>query len=458
MKALPLHGISRLRSATYFILCNLILGATTPQLGAVTEWTALVYVQAKNNLSPFALKNFSDMAAIGSNETVTTLVQWYQSGQQGVWRYKIEKGKMVLDECNPAPNEGCSATDLTDAMGWAARKYPAQKYSLILWDHGIGILDPAWGKREAWNTKELLELDPDMLSINPRIQIDGITTDTAAAAEFVAAAETSFDHSITSTRGILFNEHSRTYMDNANLSQALSDIKTKVLRGKKIDLLGMDACLMAMVEVGYLAHQSANLMVASQEVELAHGWNYASLMSLLSTKNLSATGLASGIVQSYDLFYKNKVNFYTQSAINLSAMPSVKDTTNAVINAFRACQQYDAAGIRALAKQARHSCLQFSASSYVDLHSFYADFLASLNSAPPQKLKNTQALTMLKNTLTAGMKLIEQSVIANVTGNNTARAKGLSIYFPVTRIDGSYARTSFAQESLWYGFIQELLG
>src|SRR5437762_92801 len=91
----------------YFTLCIFILQPAS-FICAETEWTNLVYVQAKNNLSPFALKNFSDMASIGSNENMTTLVQWYQPGHQGVWRYKVEKGKMVLDECNPADTDGNS--------------------------------------------------------------------------------------------------------------------------------------------------------------------------------------------------------------------------------------------------------------------------------------------------------------------------------------------------------------
>src|SRR5579872_3214882 len=75
------------------------------------DWTVLVFVQANNNLSPFAYKNFNDMAAVGSNQNLNILVEWHQPDQPGVWRYKVEKGKMVLDVCLPIETDGNSAQD-----------------------------------------------------------------------------------------------------------------------------------------------------------------------------------------------------------------------------------------------------------------------------------------------------------------------------------------------------------
>ena len=49
------------------------------------------------------------------------------------------------------------------------------------------------------------------------------------------------------------------------LSYALSQIKDVL--GQKIDLVGMDACLMAMVEVAYEIKDYVNILVASQETE-----------------------------------------------------------------------------------------------------------------------------------------------------------------------------------------------
>lgn len=424
-------------------------------LYAIADWTLLVYAQANNSLAPFALKNFSDMAQIGSSDRVNALVQWYQASQPGIWRYKIEKGKMVLDECNGQNTDGCGAAELVDSMRWAVKKYPAKRYALVLWDHGLGILDPAWKKTQSFgkDRQDFFVFDQALVRQHPRIQIDGLTID----------GEVTFSKSVESFapegsgRSILFNEHTRTYMDSKGLALALNTIKTSVLGNRKIDLLGMDACLMAMVEIGYLARNSAQYLVASQEIELAYGWNYLTLLSLFAAASNEPCKVAQSIVEAYGAYYQDKTQFFTQSAVNLENIDPLKNAINAVVAGVRECKaQGDRGAVNLIAKQARYNCLQLSPSHYVDLHSFLSEFTKGLNGIQIQGWKLASALQQLKNTIAMCQHVIEQTVIANNAGKCLARAKGLSIYFPLGRVDASYLTTAFAQESLWLGFIQEL--
>ena len=55
------------------------------------------------------------------------------------------------------------------------------------------------------------------------------------------------------------------FLDNAELKRALAE--AQALAGKRIDLLGMDACLMSMFEVAYQVKDQASYLVGSQEVE-----------------------------------------------------------------------------------------------------------------------------------------------------------------------------------------------
>src|SRR5438046_360650 len=105
-----------------FILLILLTFFFSPASPALAEWTILIYAQANNTLSKFAHKNFADMASIGSGKTLNMLVQWYQPGKQGTWRYKVEKDQMNLDLHNPASTDGNQREDLVDAMRWAATK------------------------------------------------------------------------------------------------------------------------------------------------------------------------------------------------------------------------------------------------------------------------------------------------------------------------------------------------
>lgn len=410
------------------------------------------------------------MAAVGSNQNLNILVEWHQPDQPGVWRYKIEKGKMVLDVCLPIQTDGNSANDLVDSMRWAVTKFPAQKYSLILWNHGIGILDPLWGKSRPWAKSGVFPLDAEIVKEAEKIHIQGVTTDYLFDAvstnthnivkneslEIILSEELNkliVEENDGLNRGILFNEHSRTYMDNQALISALDQIKTTILNNKKIDLLGMDACLMAMVEVGYLARKYAEFFVASQEVELANGWNYSTFLSLIANGKVTPMQVAQNIVQGYETFYKDRINFYTQSAINLAQMDVVRDSINQVVVSIKACQNEQKVAMNSAIKKARTSCLQFSAANYVDLHSFYTELNKHLDVQPMQASGKVKEL---KNMLMLSMRLIEQSVVANVSGKNMTRARGLSIYFPQGIIDASYARTDFAKECAWFGLIQDV--
>ncbi len=434
------------------ILIILFLFLLTGKIHALADWTVLVYVQANNNLHQYAEKNFSDMASIGSTDNLNILVEWHQPSRPGAWRYKIDKGKMTFDACIAPESDGNNPQDLVNAMRWAVTKYPAKKYSLVLWDHGIGILDPSWGRYRPWSNQKQL-IDPETVKNNPRIQISGITMPAhKTATTFLPSTATDMPINDEFTRGILFNEHSKTYMTNQHLSEALSQIKTSVLGGKKLDLIGMDACLMAMVEVGYQTKNYADILVASEEVELAHGWHYSSFLGLLKNGVLSPMQLAQGIVLTYELYYKDRVQFFTQSAINLNTMDALKQGLDDIVNRTKKCKDANIA-LGPIVKKSRATSLQFSAASYIDLHSFLTEFhrnLTFLNN-------NSNALEELKKAVASGMKLVEESVIAHTAGRYMSRAKGLSIYFPTTtNIDASYTKTDFAKESLWTTFLTEL--
>ncbi|QQR49801.1 hypothetical protein IPF37_03090 [bacterium] len=416
---------------------------------AGADWTILIYAQANNSLSKFAHRNFADMATVGSSKNLNILVQWYQPGQQGIWRYQINKERMDLDEYKPEPTDGNKAQDLVDSMEWAVSKYPAKKYALILWNHGMGVIDPLWGK-------SLQMIQPKMMKNNPRIQIEGLTQ--AAPQEKKKASVEQKDH-----RGILFNENSRTYMTNQVLAQALNEIKTRVLNDRKIDLFGMDACLMSMIEVGYQVRNYASYMVSSQEVELASGWAYQPLLHKLTNNTLTPAQLAQEIVINYQNLYKNKIQFYTQSAINLEKIDLLKDSIDTVVHDITICKDLDPIKFIDVIKKARSNCIQFSTQSYIDLHSFFSELSKQITSTYANRAQSkrlhplTEANRKLQESISLSMKILADIVIANTSGRYLANVKGLSIYYPQTDIDTSYPKTEFAQDSTWHLFLQQIL-
>lgn len=435
----------------------------------LSEWTVLVYVQARNNLSSFSGRNFNDMASVGSTKNLNLLVQWYKPEDRGVWRYKIEKNQLALDVHLPAPTDGNSAQDLVDAMQWAAKKYPAKRYCLILWNHGVGILDPAWGS-------SAIQINKKYLTNNPKIQIPGVTVasndgDNNFSDEQIFDLASGLDNSLDSSmilmaqndqhRGILFDEQSKTYMTNQTLSTALHRIKEEVLGGKKIDVVGMDACLMGMIEIAYQMRDYADLMVTSQEVELAYGWNYLGWLQELAAKPLSPVGLAKSIVQSYESMYKNKIPFYTQSAIDLGKIGDLKSFVDMISVDMMTCYAVDGSNFTQIVRRARQTCQQFSSVSYVDLHSFMKELSRELKlsyrvdrGASPELLSLVDRLIA---SLDSGVKSVEEVVISNVFGKHVLQARGVSIYFPRYMIEPSYEKTSFAREGMWFDLLKQSL-
>ena len=77
-------------------------------------------------------------------------------------------------------------------------------------------------------------------------------------------------------RGIAYDDRSGDCLDNQELKRVLS--AAHHLLGRKVDLVGMDACLMTMLEVAYQIRDHAQILVGSEEVEPGDGWPYDAVL------------------------------------------------------------------------------------------------------------------------------------------------------------------------------------
>ena len=402
----------------------------------LADWTIVTYIQADNNLAPFAEYNISEMQAIKANANLNILVQWHHQSNKEVERYSITAREVKKDGQSFAPRVKTPDLDLADAMKWAAKDYPAKHYMLVLWNHGNGILDESWykrGRRDFYRTP---------IHDIPWLEIPGLP--------------------ITTPRGILYSEATNSYMNNQQLASALHTISTDIL-GKKIDIIGMDACLMAMLEVGYQIKDYANILVASQNSEPGRGWNYANLLRRISSRTtITPELMAQKILNTFSTFYKSHVSFYTQSAIDLSYMDTITNNLDEIIQKINDCKEIFSQKTTYYINLARSISVKFDTPSYLDLHSFYQGLVKvtqpkTTNEKVYNPSKNKghyeKKIKSLQQSLYKGMKLIEKSVIANAVGPHVKRAQGISIYFPQFTIHESYPKTKFAEQSQWLSFL-----
>lgn len=204
------------------------------------KWTFMVYMDGDNNLESFATDDFNEMKAVGSNDQVNIVVQQDMLATQGTKRYYVKKDSADLIE-DMAEQNMADPTVLTAFINWAYTNYPAEKYVLVLWNHGGGF------------RKE-----------NP---LKGIISDDTSG-------------------GVMMT-----------VPQVAGAITAS---GKTFTIIGCDACLMAELEVAYEWRNYAQYLVASEEVEPGSGWPYTPILTALTANpNMTALQLCQQIVNDY---------------------------------------------------------------------------------------------------------------------------------------------------------------
>src|SRR5690606_2318191 len=96
--------------------------------------------------------------------------------------------------------------------------------------------------------------------------------------------------------------------------------------GLAVDLVGFDACLMANLEVASVLKPHARYLVASEELEPGHGWNYGPIVQALADKvNAPTTEIAKAVVDSFiDTPAYQGSDGKTLSVIDLSKLGAVE--------------------------------------------------------------------------------------------------------------------------------------
>jgi hypothetical protein len=238
------------------------------------KWTFMVFVAADNNLEANGLEDVNEMERVGSTDEVNIVVQLDRSRQyssaDGNWdgsrRYLIEQdsstnsiGSTVLEDLG-STDSGDPDT-LADFAVWGVENFPAERYALVVWNHGWG-----WDFTAAGGTKGV-------------------------------ASDDSTGNDISVARG--------------ELAEALATTTQAI--GAPLDLFGMDACLMGSWEVGYAAAPYAEVFVASQASEGLDGWAYDTAMAdLVADPDMSAATLGEAIALR---FYETHDS--TQSVVDL---------------------------------------------------------------------------------------------------------------------------------------------
>ena len=399
------------------------------------DWNFMVYIASNNNLYQNSIKNIQQMMQIGSNLNINILVQQDTYGKNEISRYYIEKGNLHLMYTQNNCLESISGTpqNLYKFAEWAISNYPANHQALILWNHGSGIEDPAiWGR-------VCKQYPNEIFSINSQTGLMELTRKSQKE------------------RGIAFNDVFKTYITNQELKNTLQKIKTNLLGRRKIDIIGMDACNMAMLEVGTQIKDATRYMVGSEEVEPATGWNYSFVLKPFEKHSLKPKEFVKHIVQAYKQEYQYSYADHTQSAISLKNHNELELNINGVaIFLTSMLEGIDKKEILSILKKVRNSntlSTIFDNRNYIDMNHFYKSLLNKIE----KKSTNIFKFNLLEKLLISGLELIKTTVLANTCGRNLPNAAGISFYFPRKKVHSSYQETIFAQKNKWANFLDKYL-
>ncbi len=395
------------------------------------KWTFMVYMAGDNNLSSAGDHDLVEMRSVGSTDDVNVVVEFDNEGAHGTRRYHIQKNGAGERAETLGETDSGDPTVLLDFVSWAAASYPAERYGLVLWNHGGGW-EPSEIDRIArsvgsgdYSTREASERSATPLG----------------RAFFRPTLETIFNLPSASERAICSDDGSGHSLDTVELGNVLAAIVQ--LLGQPLDLLGMDACLMSNFEVAYQAQPYARYMVASEENEPNQGWPYDAVLGELTANPDAPTEvLAAHIVEAYLRSYLDRgyTNPVTQSAFDLARAGQVADKLDALADAVIADLP---AGVMAL-WSAQREAARFWHNTLWDVTHFCEEL---------EKATASQAVREASQAVRASLEPGPENFILaeRHSGDKVARCGGLTIYLisPLTDISRFYADLEFARKHRW---------
>ena len=384
-------------------------------MGSTAKWTVMVYMAGDNNLESAAMTDLKEMAKVGSTSDVNIVVQLDRERDNITKRIKVlKKGHTSPTLILPETDTGDPAV-LADFLQWSVINYPADRYMLVLWNHGGG-----WWEDERSGRKKRLS--------------------------FFKHA-----HPALGKRGICYDDTSNgDCLDNAELKKTLADFSTLI--GGKLDILGMDACLMQMAEVTFQLKDSVSFIVGSELEEPENGWPYHTILSyLVKNPNVAPDIFSKEIVARYVQSYSGCKETVTQSAFNTNNIIQVKTAIDNLAIYLTANLDDDA--FRNGIACAWRKSVKFFDDNYVDLKSF-ANVLKT-------KCPKSTDLNARVNALLNSLKVNKGKgtiITAGYQGSSMKRTGGMSIYFPADHINSAYKYLDFNNgNGSWLEFLKKFL-
>jgi hypothetical protein len=404
-----------------------LFSADSGQQPRKPTWTILVYGNGDNSLSYQMVADLRKMESTGSGPGFNIVVQAdfdasaEEENEDAGLPHNLNRGAsrfLVAKSTNPdrvtsRPVQRLPELNhddprvLSEFIRWALKKYPADRFGIVFWDHGN--------------------------------QWEGYGGDEQ-------------DGTVEKPRG----------MSTAAIRSAMLEAMKSAGIGKW-GFVAFDACLMGGIEVLADFADLADIFIACPEIDTGEGWNYGPVLQWLKNRpeaSMSEFGrMEAALWQELHLTKENEADHViaAHSVYDLAAYPSVR----AAFSSFAAALSHAYTPANLAIPRQRRLSIEYGlediksigeATDYIDLGTF-AEHLAADSKSPEPLRKAAKDLS----------RAIEKMVLARVLGSGKKGAAGLSAWYPVDDEweDGSklpaYEQISFSRQTPWPRFLQGVL-
>ncbi|MFH1085135.1 MAG: clostripain-related cysteine peptidase [Chloroflexota bacterium] len=384
-------------------------GAVTPEAGRT--WTAILYLDGDNNLCDFSTPVLQRLdrelnAKVGPGGFLNVVVLFdanpqYCGGTGGTVRYVVQ------------PNGAYTA-------------------NVNRWDMG-----------------ELNMGDPQTL-----VNFGTWAMRNYPADHYFLAIE---DHG-NGIEGIAWDDTSNgDHITNPELVAALKQITDN--GAKKIDLLAYEACLMGMYETAFDARQYADYILFFQSISWANDASYPSYMKDARFARTTTARQFGDIV--FEVYYDAVTNPYAISIIDTSKVAAVHTAVNTWANALKSkvgTQRAAMGNARSAAQK-----IEVDQDWQITDRDFYLDLWDLADRMAAQGVAAAESNQVKTAVQAAVLRTAYRPPTIQRAGLNYARAKGLSIYWPLSASGpyGAYVNGKIfttTADGTWDEFLEVYLG
>jgi hypothetical protein len=409
------------------------------------SWTVMVYFAGQNHLAEEMVYSLKDMKSVGSTKNLTLLAEY---SARWVWK----KYSTPTELATPLRFQFRS-----DPTKWVVKDYVQPKSYQREFKHYVDELADfiIWGIRKGKSDHYMLILSGD---------------GGGPVAPFLPLAD-----------------QPDKKLQPFQIHEVFEKVWAKTR--KRIDIVGLDSCLMSTAEIGYELREFTDYLVSSQGNIDDVGWPYRDILTIMKDQpGLAPESVAAMIVDAYNSYYVDYA-MISKSSANLSALDLRKfdDLAGAVGKLVEASNRLLPTAddkpkkrmtknqdLFARALMRAHWLAQtYRSDQYTDVYDFCDKLIEEIellgSNENPQSYHFGDVIKACEET----KAVLSDSVVLKSchVGARYQYSRGLSVYFPWNRINekywpylrrgrrsgGGYAKHSFAWDTFWGTFLDRYL-